>query len=98
MMTIAELMEWTVVRHWGEARRRKLEALFQSYTILPVDIPLCRHWAEIRAGRSRAGQPLSAQDAWIAATALRFRVPLVTHNPGDYQGIRGLNIITEASS
>ncbi|MCS7291249.1 MAG: hypothetical protein NZ699_19190 [Roseiflexus sp.] len=28
----------------------------------------------------------------IAATALRHRIPLVTHNPGDFQHIAGLDV------
>ena len=33
---------------------------------------------------------------WVAATALRYRLPLVTHNPDDFQQIPGLKVITEA--
>jgi predicted nucleic acid-binding protein len=36
-------------------------------------------------------------DAWIAATALQLGVPLVTHNVGDYAGVSGLAILSEAT-
>jgi hypothetical protein len=39
---------------------------------------------------------MGVADAWIAATALEFRLELVTHNPADFQGIPGLIVITEA--
>jgi predicted nucleic acid-binding protein len=42
------------------------------------------------------GQPIAPQDVWIAATALRYNLPLITHNPSDYQEIAGLTLITEA--
>lgn len=96
MMTVAELFQWAAVRDWGKARVRRLEQLLDRYTILPVDMALCRQWAEVRAVRSKSGLPISPQDAWIAATARRYKLALVTHNPADYQQISGLKIITEA--
>lgn len=41
------------------------------------------------------GLPMSPQDAWVAATALRYNLPLVTHDPDDFQQIAGLIVITE---
>lgn len=37
---------------------------------------------------------LEQQDAWIAATALRHTIPLVTHNPSDFQYITNLELRT----
>jgi predicted nucleic acid-binding protein len=34
-------------------------------------------------------------DGWIAATAIHYRVLLVTHDPTDYAGVPGLTVITE---
>ena len=95
MMTVAELLQWAAIRKWGKPRVRRLEQLFDRSTILPVDMDVCRHWADIRATRSKAGLPISPQDAWIAATARRYRLALVTHNPDDFQPILGLTLITE---
>ncbi len=95
MMTVAELFQWATLRGWGQSRIQQLEGLFDQYTILPVDIDLCRQWAEVRTIRSKVGLPISPQDAWIAATALRYRLPLITHNAGDYQNIVDLTIITK---
>ena len=48
------------------------------------------------SGRLPAGtRPISPQDAWIAATALRYQIPLVTHNAADFDAVEGLTIITE---
>jgi tRNA(fMet)-specific endonuclease VapC len=96
VMTVAELFQWAAVRGWGEARVARLEQHLELYTMLPVDVDACRHWATVRAVHSAAGQPISPQDAWVAATALRYRLPLVTHNPDDFQQISGLTVITEA--
>lgn len=96
IMTVAELFQWAAMRGWGETRVEQLERHLDRYTILPVDRESCRQWASVRAARSAVGLPISPQDAWIAATALRYRLPLVTHNPDDFQRIAGLTIITEA--
>jgi tRNA(fMet)-specific endonuclease VapC len=95
MMTVAELFQWAGMRNWGAVRLQQLEAMLQTYTILPNDVETCRHWAGVRVARHNVGHPISPQDAWIAASALRYGLPLVTHNSYDFQKIPGLIIITE---
>ena len=34
-------------------------------------------------------------DGWIAATAVLYDAPLITHNANDYLGVPGLRVITE---
>jgi len=45
-------------------------------------------------GARRQGRRIEVADAWIAATALLFDLPLVTHNPIDFTGVAGLQTIT----
>ena len=40
-----------------------------------------------------AGQRLEEFDAWIAATALRFSLPLATNNRKHFDGIAGLTLV-----
>src|SRR5262245_64114017 len=91
-MTVAELFEWAATRKWGRTRLTRLEQTLATYVIIPVDVELCRHWGTLRAQQQAAGHTIAPQDAWIAATALRHRLPLVTHNPSDFQHIAGLDI------
>jgi tRNA(fMet)-specific endonuclease VapC len=93
-MTVAELFQWATVRKWGNKRVAQLEQTINSYLVLPADLEMCRRWAAVRAARAAAGMPISPQDAWIAATALRHNLPLITHNAGDYQAIANLDIRT----
>lgn len=90
-MTVAELYRWPLERGWGEARISALLSHLSSYVVLPYDDQMSWEWARIMA---RKGRPISIPDAWIAATALRHQVPLVTHNLSDFQHVDGLNIIT----
>jgi tRNA(fMet)-specific endonuclease VapC len=93
-MTVAELFQWAMLRQWGNRRLNQLEEYLSNYLIIPVDQPLCREWAKVRADRQAIGQSLSPQDAWIAATVLRYDLPLITHNFKDFLEIPNLRLIT----
>ncbi|NER49947.1 MAG: type II toxin-antitoxin system VapC family toxin [Symploca sp. SIO1A3] len=93
-MTVAELFQWAILRQWGDLRLLQLEQYLSNYLVIPVDPPLCRKWAEVRCNRQNTGRPISSQDAWIAATALRHDLPLVTHNIKDFVGISNLQLVT----
>lgn len=95
LMNVAELFQWAGRRNWGVGRFQQLEVLLNSYTILPMDIETSRQWASVRVVRHNAGHPIAPQEAWIAATALRYSLPLSTHNADDFQKILGLTVITE---
>lgn len=93
-MTVAELFQWAILRQWGDRRVAQLEQYLSNYLIIPVDQPLCREWAQIRADQQSAGRVISPQDAWIAATAIRHDLSLVTHNIKDFREIPNLRLIT----
>lgn len=73
---------------------RRLLLTLEGFTVIESNPELCRLWGEIRALRKR--QPIAVDDAWIAATALVYDCPLVTHNAADFRRIPGLQIITAA--
>jgi len=41
------------------------------------------------------GHPIAPGDAWIAAAALAFRIPLVTHNRKHFEHVPGLIVVSE---
>jgi tRNA(fMet)-specific endonuclease VapC len=71
-----------------------MEQALKNYIVAPTDIEMCRIWGALRAERKAAGRPISPQDAWIAATALRHKLPLVTNNGKDFQGIADFDVRT----
>lgn len=94
LMTVAELLQWARVRRWSAQRTTDLEQyILRSHTILTVDITTCRLWADIRANAYQQGRAISPQDAWVAATALQYGMPLLSYNQKDFQAIQGLNLI-----
>lgn len=93
-MTVAELYQWAALHQWGLSRIKRMEAhLEASYAVLPFDVNVCRYWGDVRAECQRAGRRISAQDAWIAATALAFSVPLLTNNRDDFMAVSGLRML-----
>ena len=91
-MTVAELHEGAARAKWGERKRRRLTAMLQTYLLIDSTHRICQRWGQIRAGRYK--QPIAVDDAFIAATAVEHNLPLVTHNPRDFDGISGLQLIT----
>jgi tRNA(fMet)-specific endonuclease VapC len=92
-MTVAELFQGAFWAGWGAKQTARLEARIKSYLVIPSSNAISRKWGEVRSIRRH--QPISAEDAWIAATALEQDYPLVTHNARDFHGIPGLTTITE---
>lgn len=93
-MTVAELRLWTLQRNWGKRRMTELENAIGRCVLLSPDLRTMHEWANLTAVRAQTGQPISCADAWIAATALRHGLPLITHNARDFANIPGLTVLT----
>jgi tRNA(fMet)-specific endonuclease VapC len=96
-MSLAELEQWAIMRNWGAQKHAEmLRFVKEGFVVIDSNEALCRQWAEIRGEAKRAGRKIETSDAWIAATALLYDMPLVTHNAADFNFLQGLQIITEA--
>jgi len=95
-MTVAEVERWAVQYRWGEQRWRWLYLYLRRFTVVPSSPGLCRAWAEVMVAAQAAGRRIECADAWIAATALLYGVPLVTHNRNDCLGVPGLTLVSHA--
>src|SRR5947199_1465613 len=93
--TRAELELWTLLHHWGQRRRTALRDYLKDFLLAEADEAICLRWAEVQADGLKRGHPISISDTWIAATALAYDVPLVTHNPADFKYVSGLIVISE---
>jgi tRNA(fMet)-specific endonuclease VapC len=92
-MTHAEIERGMRLADWGKKKRDEMEGfLAAKFAIIHTNDAICRKWAEIT---SINGRPVAPADAWIAATAIVYRVPLITHNRKHFEGIAGLKVISE---
>ena len=75
---------------------RLAEAMFRedfSGRCLPYDMLAAAEYAEIVATRTRAGRPISVEDAQIAAIALSAGLTLATRNTKDFSDISELPLV-----
>jgi tRNA(fMet)-specific endonuclease VapC len=68
----------------------QLDVLLAGLTVLPFDDGAGREFGALRGRLEFAGQRLSDLDLQIAAIALQFAAPLLTHNRGHFARIPGL--------
>jgi len=91
-MTEAELVQWALLANWSLKRREWLRMFLRRMAIVPSSHDLVQKWAETMVAARHAGRRLETADAWIAATALLYDAPLLTHNRQDYLGVPGLRL------
>jgi predicted nucleic acid-binding protein len=73
-------------------RTARLAVIESTFDPLPLTVQIAREWGRLSAAVcNRSGQPRRRSiDLAIAATANIHRVPLLTHNTGDFQIISDL--------
>lgn len=81
---------------WGENKRTRLETTLRNFVVIPYDDEIARCYGRLLAERQRAGKPIAPNDASTAGCAVRHGIPQLTHNAKDFEGISGLDVITEA--
>ena len=92
-MTRAELEAWALEHNWGQPRREAMRAHLKQFMLVPFHEELCVKWAEATDSALRRGRSIGSSDAWVAAAALHYDVPLVTHNKSDYLGVANLKLV-----
>jgi predicted nucleic acid-binding protein len=99
--TAAELRYGALRRNWGDSRMRKLEARIAAAETVHTGPDLVLSYARLRVDCERIGHALSQRehdaDRWIAATALRLGIPLVS-NDGIFHNAPGLLLETTTRS
>ena len=94
-MTEAELEQWALLSNWHARSVDWLRVFLARFVIVPSSRDLVLKWAEVMVAARRAGRRLETADAWVAATAMLYQAPLMTHNANDYLGVPGLTLICE---
>jgi predicted nucleic acid-binding protein len=95
VITAAEL-ELGVLRATDAAiratRLATLASVRTEYPLLPIDDQTASCFARIADTELRAGRKVRRHDTWIAATALRHGVPVVTQDP-DFTAFSAVEVI-----
>lgn len=100
--TVAELWRGAYANGYGEASRIKLEADIGLAVVVQPTHALTLEWARLTNDARTAGHPLGqkgqAHDAWVAATALHFNLPLLTENRRHFENAPGLTLLDAPSA
>lgn len=98
--TVAELRYGALRRGWGAARILQLDARTQRAEVVHSGPELVDVCARLRLDCGRAGHALAARehngDRWIAATAIRLGVPLIS-NDAIFRHAPGLRLESAAA-
>src|SRR5437763_457907 len=78
--TVAELFGWAEENNWGVKQRAGLEVFLQQFLVISYDLDMAKTWAKVATHCKQVGRRLEAGDTWIAATAVRYQIPLLTHD------------------
>jgi predicted nucleic acid-binding protein len=84
---------------WDASCLQRLEAKLRLVAVVPYDVEVCRAFGEIKASLKNpdgSDRTIATNDLWIAASAKRHSLTLVTNNRKHFEGIPGVNIISEA--
>jgi predicted nucleic acid-binding protein len=92
-MSRAELLLWPKVNQWGPRRAKLLQDHLELYTTLFPNGETCELWSRIIADCFSLGRPMATADAWIAASARQWNLPLVTTDYRDFESVEGLSLV-----
>lgn len=96
--TVAELRAGARMRSWGDKRRADLDERIRRVSVASVDNATVNAYVDLKVECTVQGLGFDNKvhdgDRWIAATAIRFGLPLVSHDT-IFLRVPGLSLITE---
>lgn len=85
IITAGELAALGEKNNWGSKKLREIDDLLESVTLLPVDREgIYRIYASLDGQSKREGLNIGQNDLWIAATAIEYRLVVLTFD-GDFE-------------
>lgn len=64
------------------------------FQVIPLTMEMAEESSRLQAQMRRKGQPIGINDLYIASTALKLKLSLVTRNTADFRKIPGLKLET----
>ena len=74
-----------------------LELVRNTHELEPIDAAVALEYAKQARRLRRAGRLIGSNDLWIASTALRHQIPVVTRNQAGFRRVEGLTVLTYRS-
>lgn len=93
----AELLTGELLSRRSASADTRMSNLLDVFPTLWPDADTLSHFAQLRVHLRRAGTPIDVHDAWIAALALEFELPVVTSDV-DFERVPDLKIVSWATA
>lgn len=95
-ITYAEALKGAHEAEWPDRRIAQYEAhMRRNYLVIPIDRNTAVEWARLVAECNKQGIDLGCDnDWWIAATAVRHDIPLLTNDQA-FRRIQALTVLPE---
>ncbi|WP_455289889.1 PIN domain-containing protein [Cupriavidus necator] len=91
-IVVAAEMRFGVAKRGSQELADRVDHALAALRVLPLDGGADRQYGELRADLERRGQPIGANDMFIAAHALALQAVLVTDNTGEFSRVAGLQV------
>lgn len=91
-IVVAAELRFGAVKSGSRRLQVQVEKVLSALEVVPLDMPVDQHYANIRAVLERAGQPIGPNDMLIAAHARALGYAVVTANLGEFRRVPGLRV------
>jgi len=91
-ITVFELEYGAEKSNWGEKTRQQLAMFLAPFSILPFTAEDAVIAGRLRRSLERRGTAIGPYDLQIAAQALSRKVPVITHNTGEFSRVPNLQV------
>lgn len=91
-LVVAAELRFGLAKRPSRIFMERIDALLEQFDVLPLEPPIDRVYADVRAQLESDGAPIGANDMFIAAHALALGYTLVTDNEREFSRIEHLSI------
>ena len=89
---VAAEIEFGLAKGVSERMRTQVVAIMATLDIVPMSAPVHQHYGQIRAFLAQRGQPIGANDLFIAAHARALGMTLVSNNLREFERVPDLKL------
>ena len=92
-LCLTQVTEGEVASGLGVKDRARWLDLVGRFNVLAVDLDVCWTYGQISRHLRENGLLIGTNDLWIAATAIRHDLPLVTRNEKHFRRVAGVEVV-----